>query len=484
MHNVDSEEKDGNNETMLLTDLQTWERRMRLREFFFNEEDDESSDTDEQYEKKKSNSKWTPEEGRDKWLDEYIRQVKEDVIRGLSRNFSSNITISEESAMRELLEDPNIIIRPADKGSGVVVMDTDKYVDQVENEMLNSSSYSEVKEDRSQQITNKIKKLVNNMHKRGSISTELRHYLLPTEISSGKLQANPKVHKKNHPLRTIVNGRQHPTEKLAEYVELQLEDANKSLKSYIQDTTDFLRKLSTLNQPLPNSSLLFCMDVKSLYPSIPRKEAREVIKRILEERQKKEVDTDSILEMMDAVLDNNNFSFNNKHYIQTEGTAIGSKLGRNYACVYMGEWENILLAICKQQPLFYLRYIDDIFGIWTGTEEELHDFHMTANNIHPNIQLDLRFSKTKIDFLDVSISLDNGFLTTDLYSKPTDKHMYLNKTSSHPESTKSSIPYGLGLRARRICSTEENYQSQRDKVKKNLRKRGYSSNEEGINTTR
>lgn len=53
----------------------------------------------------------------------------------------------------------------------------------------------------------------------------------------------------------------------------------------------------------------------------------KVISKVLNQRQKKEVDTNTILQMMDAVLENNNFSFNNKQYIQTEGTAIGSKLG-------------------------------------------------------------------------------------------------------------------------------------------------------------
>lgn len=141
--------------------------------------------------------------------------------------------------MRELLHDQSIIIRPADKGSRIVLMDTNNYVDHLENEMINSASYDQVKVDKSKQITNKIKKLINNMYKKGSITSELRHYLLPTEISSGKLQANPKIQKENHPFRTIVNGRTHQTEKLADYVESQLEETNRSLKSYVLDTTDF-----------------------------------------------------------------------------------------------------------------------------------------------------------------------------------------------------------------------------------------------------
>lgn len=88
------------------------------------------------------------------------------VIRGLNWKFSSNITSSEYKAMTELLHDQSINIRPADKGSWIVVMDTNKYVDQLENEMISSASYDEVKEDRSKQITIKIKKLKNNMQKR------------------------------------------------------------------------------------------------------------------------------------------------------------------------------------------------------------------------------------------------------------------------------------------------------------------------------
>lgn len=47
---------------------------------------------------------------------------------------------------------------------------------------------------------------------------------------------------------------------------------------------------------------------------------------------------------------------------------------------------------------------------------------------HSSIQLELRFSKTnKAFFLDVTISLTDGFLSTNLYSKPTNKHMYENE---------------------------------------------------------
>ena len=110
-----------------------------------------------------------------------------------------------------------------------------------------------------------------------------------------------------------------------------------NLSSYIKDTTDFLRKIQDIKQPIAKDSIMFCLDVKALYPSIPRKEAKEACKNALEKRSDKSISTECVLELMDLVLENNNFNFNGKYYIQNEGTAIGSHLGMNYACRYLGE---------------------------------------------------------------------------------------------------------------------------------------------------
>ena len=132
---------------------------------------------------------------------------------------------------------------------------------------------------------------------------------------------------------------------------------------------------------------MFCMDVKALYPSVPRKEARESAKEALNCRSNPTIPTNDVLLMMDLVLDNNNFSFNGKHYIQTEGTAIGSHLGMNYASTYIGSWEKILFEKADKTPLVYYRFVDDIWGLWTDGLESLHDFHNLANSIHPQVDL-------------------------------------------------------------------------------------------------
>ena len=45
------------------------------------------------------------------------------------------------------------------------------------------------------------------------------------------------------------------------------------------------------------------------------------------------------MELGEMVLSSNEFTFEGERYRQKEGMAVGSKMGKNYACTYMGKWE-------------------------------------------------------------------------------------------------------------------------------------------------
>ena len=49
---------------------------------------------------------------------------------------------------------------------------------------------------------------------------------------------------------------------------------------------------------------------------MPRAEAREAARRALDDREDRTIGTDTILELMDLVLENNLFEFEGKRYIQ------------------------------------------------------------------------------------------------------------------------------------------------------------------------
>ena len=119
---------------------------------------------------------------------------------------------------------------------------------------------------------------------------------------------------------------------------------------------------------------------------------------------------------------------------------------------------------------FYKRFVDDGFGVWTGTETELKEFTAFANTIHKNIKVELRYHKRQIEYLDTLVKIENGHIYTDPYIKPTDKQLYLNSLSN----TKKGLAHGLGLRIRKICEKDKDYNRHRRNLKVLLRKRGYS----------
>ena len=77
--------------------------------------------------------------------------------------------------------------------------------------------------------------------------------------------------------------------------------------------------------------------------------------------------------------------------------------------------------------------------------------------MHPTIKLTAHWSKTSIHFLDVTVSIAEGVIETDLYVKPTDSHRYRLSSSCHPFNCKKGIPYSQALRLNRICSNKNIY---------------------------
>ena len=75
--------------------------------------------------------------------------------------------------------------------------------------------------------------------------------------------------------------------------------------------------------------------------------------------------------------------------------------------------------------------------------------------MHPTIKFTADWSKTSINFLDVTVTNAEAIIETDLYGKPTDSHQYILSSSFHPFYCKISIPYSQTLRLNRICSSNK-----------------------------
>ena len=110
-------------------DISDFIRRLQLHEYFHDNNNNSSQDSHNPFRVK---STWTPHPGRDFSLDAFSNTIEEQLLNARPTRIRDNLTKRERRALKRLIRREDIIIKPADKGSGTVVMDMDCY----ENECL------------------------------------------------------------------------------------------------------------------------------------------------------------------------------------------------------------------------------------------------------------------------------------------------------------------------------------------------------------
>ena len=353
-------------------------------------------------------------------------------------------------------------------------MDRTWYIDECNRQLNDPKFYKKEDGDITNLIQERVTTYVQRMLKDGYIDEKTKQYLIQTNVKPGRFYILPKIHKTGNPGRPIVSSNGHPTERISQFIDFHINPLVASLDSHIKDTTDFLNKLANL-AALPNNALLVTLDVSSLYTNIPHNEGIDACRRFLDTRTDKHIPTETLCDLLRIILTMNNFTFNQQNYLQIHGTAMGTKMAPSFANLFLGIFETNALSNAPFHPHTWWRYLDDIFMIWTEGLDHLKIFVDYLNNIHPTIKFTSNHSLTNIPFLDVMVSLNNGTIETDLYTKPTDKHQHLLSSSCHPQHTKKAIPFSLALRIRRICSTDTNFTLRLNELRTYLLARGYGN---------
>jgi hypothetical protein len=97
------------------------------------------------------------------------------------------------------------------------------------------------------------------------------------------------------------------------------------------------------------------------------------------------------------------------------------------------------------------------------TIDEINRVLETAQKKDINIQIETNTSSS-VNYLDVTITNDNGQLRTKVYHKPTAEPYYLPYTSDHPHRYHRNIPYSVLLRAARLCSDVDDFNQERHRL--------------------
>ena len=472
------------NKKVLLADIQEGCRKVRLKEFFHEEGAGGISDPPPKFYKATG---WTPPHGRDYAVDEYCSSILNQADtyehkQHTSNNLPSTLRIAIKQ-LKQLVITRKIRISKADKGGAVVIQNVDKYIAEAHRQLQNPLHYTTLRADPTTKTAQTSNNLVEMLHENGHITEKTKDWAMlnPSEVRPQQFYHLPKIHKSlvDPPGRPITSGVGGPTEKLSKIVDSWLQELVHKLPSHVKDSTHFLNILNEWNQklgPFPPHTKLVTIDVVGLYTNIPHQDIYTAIDHFTNINNTASIPpADTTNRIVHHILTENIFQFEDTVYKQVHGTAMGTPMAPSVANLFMGWLEDKMLS---QSPVtidihLWKRFIDDIFLLWTRSDEELEVFLRYINTFHPTIKFTYTISEIENNYLDILVKLVNSFIQTDLYTKSTDAHNYLHNKSCHPNHCLRNIPYSQMLRARRICSTEEAFEKQCKTLTENFLKRGY-----------
>ena len=465
--------------------LDEFGRRLKLTHFFSDKKYLDKNDKRLFVEK----SNWAP---NDKLIPDRIHQSLKDMEKKINeislKNSPSNLSKNEKLALNNLRNDPEIIIKPADKTSATVIMDKKDYLTEGYRQLSNTLHYRKLSEPVYPTIKSKVNGILTNLKNKRFITKKEFEYLeVPDNPRPRKFYMLPKIHKdpdkwtvkgKIPPSRPIVSDSSSETNRVTEYIDHFLAPIATKHASYVKDTPDFLKKISQI-KPNPNSFLV-TLDVDSLYTNIDNKDGLADVRETFNQNPDPKRPDKEILDLLKICLENNDFTFNGEWFLQTWGTSMGRRFAPNYANLFLALWEKAALLKCPLKPDVYLRFLDDIFIVWSHSEEEFWQFFNTLNSHHPTIKLKATIHKESVDFLDVTIFKGSRFsaqgqLDTKVYFKPTDTHQLLHKLSYHPKHTFKGILKSQIIRFHRICNNKSDFEQACSTLFRALRTRGYST---------
>ena len=259
-------------------------------------------------------------------------------------------------------------------------------------------------------------------------------------------------------------------------------------KCHIRSFTDDLLKqiqahnTSTLDIPVeerPNIQL-FTLDVEALYPSIDLDMALESLaEALLQDAQIDENTKECIMVFSKMIFDNSYITFKGKCYGSKKGIATGGCVSRQEADILL---HRLFKKLKPKIPLWafislWRRFIDDIFGIWSGTKDQFHNFVTELNSFAApyGIKFGDHAIGPSVNFLDVTLSINetSKLIEYKLFVKPTDSRLYLRTESFHPPHVFSGVALSQMMRVINRNSTDKGKTHDLDQLEQDLEKSGH-----------
>ncbi|CAN2389486.1 hypothetical protein PRIEUP_LOCUS5899, partial [Pristimantis euphronides] len=313
-----------------------------------------------------------------------------------------NLSSSQWQALRDLASNPDIVIRSADKGGGIVIMDSFYYHQESLNILGDSNYYLKLPNDPTNDYLKELYELLEWGFEIGVISKKERDFLKSKFPTMAFFYFLPKIHKnlENPPGRPIISGIGSLTANISSYLDTFLQRFVIALPSYLRDTGHLLNILK--DQEWKENYLWASLDVKSLYSNIDHGLGIEAVKNFLRGDPLMPIrQQDFLLDLLRFVLTHNYFSFEDMIFLQTKGTAMGAKCAPSYANLFMGAFEEFFNINGRSNTVLYKRYIDDLLLIWRGSHDSLKSLVFELNQNNWGLEFTSTIHESNIVFLDL-----------------------------------------------------------------------------------
>lgn len=343
-----------------------------------------------------------------------IQQVISRNYRAINRlsphfNFPDNLTPSHRLALSQLKRNSDIVIKPADKGSAIVILDRQQYLVEAYRQLENRKHYMPIPHSLQAETQSRLISIFQSLKQKGLINHKQMLYLIgPNPPRARQFYLLPKIHKSPStwtvpheipPGHPIVSDCGSESYNAAQYIDHFLNPLSQLHDSYLRDTYDFIGKIK--NHKFSADSFLFTID--SLYTNTDTTLGLQAVEEIFRQHPDRARPDEEILALLEINLTRNDFHFNSQFFVQVQGTAMGKKFAPAYANIYMAHWERTLFQKLAHRPTIYYRFLDDIFGVWSQGTVKFNEFLSMANQHHPAIKLKSTTPLDTVDFLDTTV---------------------------------------------------------------------------------
>ena len=418
-------------------------------------------------------------------LKNYIDQIRKEGVRAIHHKpfKPSQLYTHAQTTLGNLKQNRDIIIKPADKNVGLVILNTIDYKNMCLVHLTDTTTYRIVNnpEFEYQKAWTDLKTILvkDNRYFKDPINDSLSYFAkslfqlqFSTSLRPAPFYCLPKIHKNVLPIpgRPIASAPSTITYYTSLYINNILKPLLPLLPTICQSSSSALQMITT--RSFPSTSMIFTADVKSLYPSIPTIIGLDCVKTILElSNMFSSSKIQLLINLMNWVLTNNFILFDNTIYLQTEGTAMGTPMAPTYAIIFMYAIERHHI----RKSLFYLRYIDDIFAIFNSVAHA-NEYLEAINSFLPDrLKLEAVVCGQEGIFLDIHFKLTDGNLSYQLFQKPHNTYAYIPTLSDHPRSMFKSFVLEELKRYYRNCSDFITFTLNATSFRVRLKQRGYHS---------